>query len=134
MIRNCPPANLKKASCPPPQKNAANGLPWSAQTAGQTLSPSANSFRFAEELSDSLVNSLLDVSGNNRHIRFRCRDRLIRLHFTDERDVVESDVALAAHPIEEVEGRRKRWIEVLLSELKNSDMVAELHTRSLSVA
>jgi len=80
------------------------------------------------------VNSLLDVCGNNRHIRFRCRDRFLRLHFANERDVVEGVIAFAAHSVKEIEGRLKRWVEVLLSKLKNGDMVAELHTRSLSVA
>jgi hypothetical protein len=33
-----------------------------------------------------------------------------------------------------VEGRRKRWIEVLQSRLKNGDVMAELHLRTLPMA
>jgi len=82
----------------------------------------------------SLVHSLFDVCGNNRHIRFGCRDCLLRLYLADERDVVKGVIAFAAHSVKEVEGRLKRWVEVFLSKLKNGDMVAELYSRTLPVA
>jgi len=86
------------------------------------------------EFNDDSVNPFSDVGGNNRHVRFRSCYRFLCLYLADKRDVVKSVIAFATHSVKKIEGGFKRWVEVLLSKLKNGDMVAELHTRSLSVA
>ena len=86
------------------------------------------------EFNDDSVNPFSDVGGNNRHVRFRSCYRFLCLYLADKRDVVKSVIAFATHSVKKIEGGFKRWVEVLLSKLKNGDMVAELYSRTLSVA
>lgn len=65
---------------------------------------------------------------------FDCADGFLRFNVADDCYIVESVVALPAHAIKQCKGRSMFRIEMALRELKNCDVVAELHARSLPVA
>lgn len=76
----------------------------------------------------------MNVGGDYFQIHFGGPNRVFGLDFADHGEIVESDVALAAHAVEEIKGGGQSWVEVLPRELEDRDVMAELDARTLAVA
>lgn len=61
-------------------------------------------------------------------------NRIFSFHLADDGNVVEGDVSLAPHAVEEVEERREGGTEAIPCKLNDRDVVPELHAWTLPMA
>lgn len=85
-------------------------------------------------MSAFLRNSYCDVRIDRLQIFFRRLHSVLSFCVSDKGNIVEGVIALAAHAVKQGEGGDKTGVEMLLRELDNGYVMAELHARALAVA
>ena len=81
-----------------------------------------------------LGNPLLNVGTYGGQVALNCAHSIFGFNVADDRDVVKGIVALTPHAVKECKVCVETGTKMLLSELNDCDMMAELHARPLTVA